>query len=266
MIKIIVLTMKSFLFSIASPGLGNVDGSIFSSLFAVSSFLNAKKKKIIIAIRAIPAIRPVFVRKSAKLYPRAVPIIIFGGSPHIVAEPPRLAQKISAKTIGTGLNLSNCESSTVTAARKRITVILSINIERTALIIINVTSIGITLYLTALAIVRQSQRKNPALAIPSTITIIPAIKIMVAQFIPLELSLPLPEVCQNSVVNMLLMFKVSIIAFGLLIQIANTIIIVARPQPRVTQWRGILSIIISANISTNITMAKICDTILMPLF
>ncbi len=45
MIKIIVLTMKSFLFSIASPGLGNVDGSIFSSLFAVSSFLNAKKKK-----------------------------------------------------------------------------------------------------------------------------------------------------------------------------------------------------------------------------
>ena len=89
---------------------------------------------------------------------------------------------------------------------------------------------------------------------------------MVAQFIPLELSLPLPEVCQNSVVNMLLMFKVSIIAFGLLIQIANTIIIVARPQPRVTQWRGILSIIISANISTNITMAKICDTILMPLF
>lgn len=72
----------------------------------------------------------------------------------------KVSTKISAKTIGTGLNLSNCESSTVTAARKRITVILSINIERTALIIIKVTSIGITLYLTALAIVRQSQRKS----------------------------------------------------------------------------------------------------------
>ena len=57
------------------------------------------------------------------------------------------------------------------------------------------------------------------------------------------------------------MFKVSIIAFGLLIQIANTIIIVARPQPRVTQWRGILSIIISANISTNITMEDILEEI-----
>lgn len=67
-------------------------------IFVCSKFLlNAKKKKIIIAIRAIPAIRPVFVRKSAKLYPRAVPIIIFGGSPHIVAEPPRLAQKFQLK-------------------------------------------------------------------------------------------------------------------------------------------------------------------------
>ena len=66
-IKIIVLIMKSFLFSIASLGLGKVEGSTFSFLFAESSFLNAKKKNTIIAISAIPAIRPVFVRKSAKL-------------------------------------------------------------------------------------------------------------------------------------------------------------------------------------------------------
>ena len=143
---------------------------------------------------------------------------------------------------------------------------LSINIERTALIIIKVTSIGITLYFTAFAIVRQSQRKNPAFAIPSTITIIPAMKIIVAQLIPLELSLPCPDVCQNSRVNILLTLSVSIIALGLFIQIANTITIVASPQPSVTQCLGILSIIISANISTKITMAKICDTIFMPLF
>ena len=47
---------------------------------------------------------------------------MFGGSPHIVAEPPRFAQKISDRIIGTGLNFSSFASSTVTAARKRITV------------------------------------------------------------------------------------------------------------------------------------------------
>ena len=69
-------------------------------------------------------------------------MIIFGGSPHIVAEPPRFAQKISDKIIGTGLNLSNFASSTVTAARNKITVILSINMARIADIIINVINSG----------------------------------------------------------------------------------------------------------------------------
>lgn len=50
------------------------------------------------------AIRPVFVIKSANEYPSDVPIMILGGSPHIVAEPPRFAQKISDRIIGTGLN------------------------------------------------------------------------------------------------------------------------------------------------------------------
>ena len=67
-----------------------------------------------------------------------VPIIILGGSPHIVAEPPRLAQNISDKIIGTGLNFSSLASSIDTAARNNITVILSINIASPKDIIINV--------------------------------------------------------------------------------------------------------------------------------
>ena len=135
--------------------------------------------------------------------------------------------------------------------------ILSINIESTALIIINVTSMGITLYFTAFAMVRHSQRKNPALAIPSTITIIPAINIIVAQLIPLDSSAEFPLTCQNSAVNMLLTFSVSIIADGDLIHMPNTMTIVARPHPRVTHCLGILSMIISANIRIKIMIAKI---------
>ena len=82
--------------------------------------------------------------KSAKENPRDVPMIMFGGSPHIVADPPRFAQKISARIIGTGLNFNSCESSTVTAARNRITVILSMNIASTKDSSINVIKIGIT--------------------------------------------------------------------------------------------------------------------------
>ena len=54
--------------------------------------------------KPVPLFSPVFVKKSLKEYPKEVPIIIFGGSPHIVAEPPRFSQKISDKIIGTGLN------------------------------------------------------------------------------------------------------------------------------------------------------------------
>ena len=77
------------------------------------------------------AITPVFVTKSAKENPREVPMMMFGGSPHIVAEPPRFAQNISDRIIGIGLNFNNSASSIVTAARNRITVMLSINIAST---------------------------------------------------------------------------------------------------------------------------------------
>ena len=63
----------------------------------------------------------------------------------MVAEPPRFAQKISARIIGTGLNLSSDASSTVTAARKRITVILSMNIAKIADITIKVIKSGMVL-------------------------------------------------------------------------------------------------------------------------
>ena len=62
----------------------------------------------------------------------------------MVAEPPRFAQKISDKIIGTGLNSRSCDNSMVTAARNRITVILSINMARIVDSTIKVRKIGIT--------------------------------------------------------------------------------------------------------------------------
>ena len=87
--------------------------------------------------------------------------MILGGSPHIVAEPPRFAQNTSDNIIGIGLNFNNCDNSIVTAAKKRITVILSINMARNDDKIINVTKIGTTLYLTSRAIRIQSHLKKP---------------------------------------------------------------------------------------------------------
>ena len=49
----------------------------------------------------------------------------------MVAEPPRFAQKISDNIMGMGSSFSSLASSTVTAARNRITVILSMNMDNT---------------------------------------------------------------------------------------------------------------------------------------
>ena len=113
-------------------------------------------------------------------------MMIFGGSPHMVAEPPRFAQKISEMIIGTGLNFNSLASSTVAAARNRMTVMLSINIARTLLITMNTMNSGTVRYLTSFASCRQSQRKNPAFPIPSTISIMPAMNRIVDQLIPAE--------------------------------------------------------------------------------
>ena len=109
---------------------------------------------------------------------------------------------------------SKSASSNVTAARNRITVILSMNIASIEDINMNVIKIGITLYFTAFAIVMQSHLKNPAAAIPSTMIIIPAMNTIVSQLIPAEASLASPAVCQNPGEKILCMFSVSIIARG----------------------------------------------------
>ena len=58
--------------------------------------------------------------------------MIFGGSPHMVELPPRFAQKISARINGTGSKRRSRASSIVTAARNRMTVMLSMNMDSPA--------------------------------------------------------------------------------------------------------------------------------------
>ena len=69
-------------------------------------------------------------------------MMMLGGSPHMVAEPPRLAQKTSARMAGTGSNFRSCPSSMVTVERKRMTVMLSMNMERAAESSMKVRKIG----------------------------------------------------------------------------------------------------------------------------
>ena len=72
-------------------------------------------------------------------------MMIFGGSPHIVAEPPRFEQKISEMMSGTGSNFNSFDSSTVAAARNRMTVMLSINMASTLDMIMKATKSALTL-------------------------------------------------------------------------------------------------------------------------
>ena len=78
-------------------------------------------------------------------------MMMFGGSPLIVALPPTLEAKISAMMTGTGSNFSIRASSMVTVARKSITVMLSINIARNPDSRMKATRIETALYLTILA-------------------------------------------------------------------------------------------------------------------
>ncbi len=99
-----------------------------------------------------------------------------------------MAANITEMMRGTGSNFNNRESSTVTAARNSSTVMLSTNMARNPASRVIATRMGTTRYLTALATTRHSQRKSPALAMPSTIIIMPVIKMMVCQLTPLEAS------------------------------------------------------------------------------
>ena len=91
------------------------------------------------------AIRPVLTTKSVNVYPKDVPIMMLGGSPDMVALPPMLDANISAIMTGTGSNLSKRAISTETVARKSITVMLSMNMERNPERSMKVTRMGITL-------------------------------------------------------------------------------------------------------------------------
>ena len=104
----------------------------------------------------------------------------------------------------------------------------------------------------------QSQRKKPDSAMPSTITIMPAIKMMVAQLMPAVLSSALPAVYQKPTVKMLLRLRVSVIASMLLIARPKTPARVRMPHANVTWCRSILSITIRMNIAINKMSAKIC--------
>ena len=157
---------------------------------------------------------------------------MFGGSPHIVALPPRFAQKISARIIGTGSNFSVAASVIVTDARNIMTVILSMNMARNADISMKQMRSGTVRYFTSFAIFRQSQLKKPAWPMPSTITVMPAIKIIVAQLIPLADS---PPPYQKPSVKRLLTLIERQTAANECMQARKTIIIVAAPATRVVK-------------------------------
>ena len=69
---------------------------------------------------------------------------------------------------------------------------------------------------------------------PSTMIIIPAMNMIVAQLMPALLSSAAPDTCQNSRVNILLRFSVVRIASRSLITKPNTTVSVRKPQPSVT--------------------------------
>ena len=188
-------------------------------------------------------------------------MIMFGGSPHIVAEPPRLAQNISDKIIGTGLNFNNCDSSIVTAARNKITVILSMNIASTVDKTINVINSGITRYFTSLAMRMHSHRKKPARAMPSTITIMPKINRIVSQLIPALLSPDSPDRYQKSAVMILFKLIVSTTAVILRIPMPNTKRIVNRAHTSETTCLSTISVTIKTNIAIKMITAKTCANI-----
>ncbi len=64
------------------------------------------------------------------------------------------------------------------------TVILSMNMDSTAAMIVNVIKIGTVLHFTRKAIFMHNQRKKPERAMPSTISIMPAMNRIVAQLMP----------------------------------------------------------------------------------
>ena len=104
----------------------------------------------------------------------------------------------------------------------------------------------------------QSQPKKPACAMPSTMTIMPAMKVMVAQLMP-ELASSAPAEYQNDGVTKSASDSEFQMASGLLMQTPNTKTSVSRPHESVTMWRSILSMTMSTNMTRKMTSAMICS-------
>ena len=94
------------------------------------------------ATRQISTITPVLVRKSKKVRPSEVPMMMLGGSPHMVALPPKLAQKNLRQDHGNRVEAQGAAQPAVTAARNRMTVMLSMNMDSTAAMTMKHTSSG----------------------------------------------------------------------------------------------------------------------------
>ena len=108
----------------------------------------------------------------------------------------------------------------------------------------------------------HSQRKNPTLAIPSTMIIIPATKTIVSQLIPLDASEDVPPVYQNPFVKKQFRLSVSVTALMLRSPTPKTRMSVSSAHPSVTTCRSHFSVMIRINISKNRTTAKICANII----
>lgn len=167
-----------------------------------------------------------------------------------------MAQKISARIRGVGVSPSSRASSAVTAARNIMTVMLSMNMDSTAERTIKRMNRGAGLKWTIRASRMHSHRKKPLSAMPSTITIMPAIKSMVSQLMPVVVSTS-PREYQKVGEIKLWKLRDSATAAGSRIQSPNTMTRVARPQARVTRWRGNFSSTSSKNITRKIATAAI---------
>ena len=157
---------------------------------------------------------PLFCKKSQKLRPRDVPRMMLGGSPVMVAAPPRLAAKISPMMRGTGSKRRYCASRTVAATRKRITVTLSTNMASSAARIIKLIKMAMGRKPRARARRRLTQSKKPASPMPSTSTIMPVRKNIVLQLMPTFSSVTPPWANQNRGVRKLCRLKASSTAGG----------------------------------------------------
>ncbi len=112
--------------------------------------------------------------------------------------------------------------------------------------------------MTSLARRRHSQSKNPASLIPSTIIIIPLMKRMVLQLMPVFISLTVMWPVYQKVVSAMLSRLSAFHTSGRLCMASRkTTTRVSTPATRVTKYRGNFSRTISTNMTTKIITAKI---------